>query len=113
MVDTLSQDELNKLFSKISKIVSDELLWDFDKKKPSNEQDFNYLIVSDSIIIWTDKPTLKSFYNIILSLNLIFFNCFKISVPLRGALVYGPLALFNRKIQTGGIHVESSLIGKS
>ena len=113
MVDSLSPSKLNKIFSDISKIVSDELLWDFKLQKPTKKQDFNFLIISDSIIIWAEKPSFFTFCHIVNSVSEIIFNCFKISVPLRGALVYGPLTLFHKKISTKGVHIESSLIGKS
>lgn len=107
-------------FDKLTTIVANQLshTMKFDDKGnmtlvQNEHQDFNYVIISDTILIWTENTDYNTFYTILYVVKNIMYHAFKLYIPLRGAIVVGSMALFDRREQTNKINVQASFVGKA
>lgn len=107
-------------FDKLTTIVTNRLTHTikFDNKGnltvvQNEHQDFNYVIISDTILIWSENIDYNSFYTILYVVKHIMYHAFKLHIPLRGAIVVGSMALFDRREQTNKINVQASFVGKA
>ena len=71
----------------------------------------NSLIVSDSIIVWTDDVSPESFLQIIVSIKTLMRQAFFIGFPLRGAIVKGDLSVFKSSYKTSNDNSLNTLVG--
>lgn len=70
----------------------------------------NSLIVSDSVILWTDRVTMKSFIDIVtVARNLLVQGIF-CGIPMRGAISLGPVSFLRGDINTELMNGTASLI---
>ena len=107
-------------FDKLTTIVANRLshTMKFDDKGnmthvQNEHQDFNYVIISDTILIWTENTDYNTFYTILHVVKNIMYQAFKLYIPLRGAIVVGSMALFDRREQTNKINVQASFVGRA
>lgn len=71
----------------------------------------NSLIISDSIILWTDNNSMTSFIDITTSLRTLLNHSFVLGFPLRGALVEGDLTILKGTFNSGKDNTFNTLIG--
>ena len=71
----------------------------------------NSLIISDSVVIWTDDNSMKSFVDIIAVLRHLLNYSLKMGLPLRGSLVEGNLDKINQTFQSSKDNSQITLIG--
>ena len=71
----------------------------------------NSLIISDSIILWTDDNSMKSFIDIVVGVKNILNHHFITGVPLRGAIVEGHIDKINRTFLSNKDNSQITLIG--
>jgi hypothetical protein len=71
----------------------------------------NSLIVSDSIIIWTEDDSRQSFQDIVSVVRgVMAHSCFE-GLPLRGAISVGPVSWFESRLGTAMHNIQSSVFG--
>jgi hypothetical protein len=73
----------------------------------------NSLIISDSIILWTEDLKYNSFFNLLLTVRAILSEGMRCGIPLRGALVVGPLSVMEERLESNLDNLKLTCIGKS
>ncbi len=76
-----------------------------------SEISVNSLIVSDSIIIWTNDTNMKSFIDLIVTVKITMSHSFNIGFPLRGAIVEGNLSSFKNVYNSKSDNSTNTLVG--
>lgn len=71
----------------------------------------NSLIVSDSVIVWTDDNSMKSFVDILASIRNLLNHSFVMGFPLRGAIVEGDLKILKGSFSTSKDNSINTLVG--
>jgi len=119
LVKNSTTENLIRTFEQLTDIVASQLTYMAVHKENSisfelrKEQDLNYVIISDSIILWTNDIVHGSFYTIVAAVQNIIYHAFKHYVPLRGAIVCNSLAIFDNRFDTSQKNIEASLIGQA
>lgn len=80
----------------------------------TNTEEFkvNWMIVSDSIILWA-KDDMKSFINIIINVNNLISSAIKSGLPIRGAITLGSFSIINGLFGGSTNNPIQSFVGKS
>lgn len=73
--------------------------------------DVNSLIVSDSLILWSNDASVDSFVRMIVTVKFVLNYFFKTGVPLRGAIVKGYLDKITKTIESRKDNSVTTLIG--
>ena len=69
-------------------------------------------MISDSIILWTNDITMKSFIDIVVVVRNLLNNSFIFGTPLRGAISLGNLSFLQHDMSSETKYVQNSLIGE-
>jgi len=79
----------------------------------TREVSVNSLLVSDSIVIWTDNDSMEAFVDMVSAVrSLMAISAFE-GIPLRGAITLGPITMHIGKIQSGKHNFQHTLFGKA
>lgn len=73
--------------------------------------DVNSLIVSDSIILWTNDTSVDSFIRILVTVKFVLNYMYKTGIPLRGAIVKGHLDKITKTLESKRDNSVTTLIG--
>lgn len=71
------------------------------------------LIISDSIIFWTEDNSSDSLNRIIYAVRMLLVKSFLGKLPLRGCITCGPLSVINKTHPSKRTNIESTVYGKS
>lgn len=77
-----------------------------------NNARINCLTISDSVILWTDDSSMKSFVDLIVVLFQFMQGAFASGFPLRGALSVGELAILRGELSQSKIISRQTLLGQ-
>ena len=84
-----------------------------DEDAGIEENNLNSLIISDSIIIWTDDDSQRSFVNLIFTIRYLLYRSILSGFPLRGGLSCGELIVKSGShAQSPKINSYSTILGK-
>jgi hypothetical protein len=72
----------------------------------------NSLLVSDSILVWTENDSMKSFIDLIAVVRNLMRYSFCFGMPLRGAISIGPATFFSGRSPSPMANFHFSLFGK-
>lgn len=73
----------------------------------------NSLVISDSVVLWTDNDNVNCFYDILLtSWHMLAFGIFTAS-PLRGVITHGSISLIDARISSNADNRHSTFFGKT
>src|SRR5689334_9515088 len=72
----------------------------------------NSLLVSDSIMMWTEDDSMKAFIDIVAAVRRIMFYSLFCGMPLRGAISIGPLTMFVGQSPSAKLIFQHTLVGK-
>lgn len=72
----------------------------------------NSLLVSDSILVWTENDSTKSFVDLIVAVRNLMQYSFCFGTPLRGAISIGPATFLSGRSPSSMINFQYSLFGK-
>jgi hypothetical protein len=103
IIDKNTNEQLLVIYSEIEDIINAQLIKEFDEKRSIYDGvdiDIRFLIVSDSIIIWTSNDKPLSFCQLVFSVNELILSFFKIGLPLRGAISHGPISVVQNNTYT-------------
>lgn len=89
------------------KIESGEFLADESKIK------INSLIISDSIILWTDNLKYHNFNNLLLTVRAILSESMRCGIPLRGSIVVGAISIKEERLPSKPDNLKLTCFGKS
>lgn len=73
--------------------------------------DVNSLIVSDSIILWTDDTSVGSFIRMLVTVKFVLNYMYKTGIPLRGAIVKGHLGKITKTLESKKDNSVTTFIG--
>lgn len=118
-INTAPNDEIYNTFNELTKIVEEQLdvsikLGEGAKiiqNELESEQHLNYLIISDTIILWTDKPNIVSLNKLLKAVQNIIYRAIGIKILLRGSIVFDDIFVFYNKRKTKTINVDASIVG--
>ncbi len=124
LVNNNTHEELEKIYKKsfeinlqlslsngLYKIVKDNQDKNITVADISNSK-INSLMISDSIILWTDNISMKNFIDMLIVVRNLLNNGFIFGTPLRGAISLGNLSFLQTDITSEIKYVQNSLIGK-
>jgi hypothetical protein len=119
------EEKLVQIYEQLLKPIVESSLSGFKSKRVetndsspphlvTNPSDFkiNSLVVSDSIILWTNDLTEESFLNIISVTSSILMAGIVTGIPLRGAITAGSLMRLSNKYKSNMDNVTDTVIGK-
>lgn len=72
----------------------------------------NSLLVSDSIMLWTNTESMRAFFNILTAVRDLMISALVHGMPLRGAISRGPLTLLTGRSSTKRLIFQHTLFGK-
>lgn len=78
----------------------------------SDEQNINFITISDSIIIWGENDSIYSFQSVFSATQQILNKSFRAGMPLRGSIAFGDIILLDNGIKTNKVNSASSLFGR-
>ena len=81
-----------------------------DSKISTRSDKFNYIILSDSIIITTNSDTKKAFSSLIELCSRLIYSLVCNKIPIRGAISYGPVMLKNIGQNPGNIFLAGPAV---
>ncbi len=123
LVENNSHEELQIKFEKLfSSIVRMSL--SYSKYKVIDEQGIkqlipdtskiiiNSLIISDSVIFWTNNDSMKSFVDISVVVRNLLSNAVFTGFPLRGAISMGPISVYRNDLSSAMDNSQQTIIGR-
>lgn len=72
----------------------------------------NSLIISDSVLLWTDDSSMKSFVDLIIVVRYLLHRSILSGFPLRGAIVEGELSILRKEFSLKTSNTQLTFIGK-
>lgn len=119
LVENTTDKELSNMFEKLTEIVASSL--NYTLKYENGEREFvvsgyqtiNYLIITDTIVMWTNDSSYGHFHDLVTAVKLVFYHCFKQYLPIRGAIVCDSITFFDRQLPITKRYIEASVIGKA
>ena len=85
-LQTIYEKSIKKAY-KFSKEIWDEVA----EKESIDNYHIDSLIISDSVIFWSEKDDFNSYTHLIITVQFFMYTSFKEGIPLRGAIVYDEL----------------------
>lgn len=123
LVTNNSHEELVSIYKKSLQISlqmslsNGKIKYAFDKEGKSiaisdlSNANVHSLIISDSVILWTDDSSMKSFIDILIAVRNMVNNSFVFGIPMRGAISIGDLTFIKNDIHESKHYAQDSLIG--
>ncbi|MEA3638308.1 MAG: hypothetical protein VBE63_00005 [Lamprobacter sp.] len=72
-----------------------------------NQARVHSLLVSDTVLLWTDNDSMKSFVDLVATTRNLLVSCLFAGLPLRGAIAHGPFSSFQSAL--GGVQSNGML----
>ncbi|MBI5000065.1 MAG: hypothetical protein HZB92_00845 [Euryarchaeota archaeon] len=124
MIDKNEHDKMKEIYStnltsNVKRSVSPDSIRMVNKdgKEVSlselNETLVNSLIISDSIILWTDDDSSESFFNIIKGAGILLRNFIIGGLPLRGCITLGEFSLRYSQMRSNRQNIQMTIFGKA
>ena len=122
IIENSESEEYNMVFQNLTEIVSSQHTYTLtypekgkSEFKLNQHQEINYLIISDTIILWSDDTSYPSFYSIVKAVRNIIWKCFKTqyNIALRGAIVMDSVTIFDNRKAVNKKAIDASIIGKA
>lgn len=119
-INTAPDNEIYETFNKLTKIVEEQLELSIEFGEGDNfldvgidkVQHLNYIIISDTIILWTESTNILSLNKLLKAVKKIINESISINLLLRGAIVYDDIFVFYNKKDTDTLTVDASVVGK-
>lgn len=72
----------------------------------------NSIVVSDSIVLWTNNASRKSFIDIVVAVKNLLVHAIYTGLPLRGGIAIGPLSRISYKLGSPFDNTVQAIVGK-
>lgn len=123
LVENNSHEELTKIYQMFSEHITQSVAhYQFNKittekgteiKPNLNRATTNSILISDSIILYTNDTTIDSFFDFMLTTwHLMSFGFF-LGIPLRGAASVGAISVMNGQVQSNASNSHAAFVGRS
>lgn len=73
----------------------------------------NSLMISDSVILWTNDLKYHNFFNLLVAFRAILSEAMRCGIPMRGAIVSGPISIRKEIISKSADTIKLTCFGKS
>lgn len=111
LVTNNSEEKLIQIYEELLAPIVETGLSLPESPRPSNFK-INSLVISDSIVLWTDDSTEESFFKIITVMGMILFAGIATGIPLRGSITAGSLTRLSNKYESNTNNVTETVLGK-
>ena len=98
------KNELNSSKKELEKYV--------DKNQKLSKVQLHSIIISDSIVLWTDDTSYSNFFNLIVTVRFMLLNGILSGIPLRGAISCGPISILQETVDAGFSLSIQTFVGK-
>ena len=123
LVTNNSHEELMKIYTMLTEHVAQSVaLYRFNKEesvagvsiKPKlSDVQINSMVISDSVILWSNDTSVRSFFDMVVTVwNMLSFGVF-LGIPMRGGLVVGPITIINEKLASNADNQQITFVGKA